>query len=131
MRSNHPYMNLRNGPDTPLHPARRRYLGWAGAALITPLVAACSAPVSPMRVGSIVFPGYEGLFLAREYGYLDVHRVRLVEMLANTDTLRSLAVEQLEAAAMTLDDTAVLCGPGTMEGKLREELKILIQEKNR
>lgn len=35
------------------------------------------------------------------------------------------------AAAMTLDDTAVLCGPGTMEGKLREELKILIQEKNR
>ena len=104
MRSNHPYMKQRNGPDNPLGLARRRYLGWAGAALVTPLVGACSAPVSPMRVGSIVFPGYEGLFLAREYGYLDTHRVRLVEMLANTDTLRSLAVDQLEAAAMTLDE---------------------------
>lgn len=104
MRSNHSYMNQRNGSGTPLHLTRRHYLGWAGAALIAPLLGACSAPVSPMRVASIVFPGYEGLFLAREYGHLDAHRVRLVEMLANTDTFRSLAVGQLEAAAMTLDE---------------------------
>lgn len=57
-----------------------------------------------MRVGSIVFPGYEDLFLARELGLLDERRVRLVELLASTDTLRALATGQLEAAALTLDE---------------------------
>jgi NitT/TauT family transport system substrate-binding protein len=55
-------------------------------------------------VGSIVFPGYESLFLAREAGLLDEHQVRLIELLANTDTLRALAAHQLEAAALTLDE---------------------------
>lgn len=57
-----------------------------------------------MRVGCIVFPGYETLFLARELGLLDPQRVRLVELLANTDTLRALAAGQLEAATLTLDE---------------------------
>jgi NitT/TauT family transport system substrate-binding protein len=57
-----------------------------------------------MRVGSIVFPGYEGLFLSRDMGLLDAQRVRLIELLANTDTLRALAADQLEAAALTLDE---------------------------
>jgi NitT/TauT family transport system substrate-binding protein len=83
---------------------RRRLLACGAAALISPGLAACSAPVAPLRVGCIVFPGYEDLFLARELGLLDERRVRLVELLANTDTLRALAAEQLEAAAMTLDE---------------------------
>ncbi len=57
-----------------------------------------------MRIGSIVFPGYETLFLARELGLLDARRVRMIELLANTDTLRALAAGQLEAAALTLDE---------------------------
>jgi len=57
-----------------------------------------------MRIGSIVFPGYETLFLARELGLLDAQRVRMVELLANTDTLRALAAGQLEGAALTLDE---------------------------
>jgi NitT/TauT family transport system substrate-binding protein len=57
-----------------------------------------------MRVGSIVFPGYETLFLARELGLLDARMVRLVELRANTDTLRALAAGQLEAACLTLDE---------------------------
>jgi len=84
--------------------SRRRILGWVGSALAAPMLGACTAPVPPMRVGSIVFPGYEPMFLARESGLLDERRVHLVEMLANTDTLRALAVEQLDAAAMTLDE---------------------------
>lgn len=57
-----------------------------------------------MRVGSIVFPGYELAFLAREKGWLDEREVRLVELLSNTDTLRALAAGQLEAAMLTLDE---------------------------
>jgi NitT/TauT family transport system substrate-binding protein len=57
-----------------------------------------------LRVGVIVFPGYELMFLAREMGMIDPSRIRLVEMRDNTDTIRALASNQLDAAAMTLDE---------------------------
>lgn len=85
-------------------PRRRQWLAQAASSLLVPALAGCSAPLSPMRVGCIVFPGYESLFLARETGLLDEHQVRLVELMANTDTLRALAAGQLEAAALTLDE---------------------------
>jgi NitT/TauT family transport system substrate-binding protein len=44
------------------------------------------------------------MFMARERGLLDSRKVRLIEMLANTDTLRALAAGQLEGAALTLDE---------------------------
>lgn len=83
---------------------RRQLLAWCPLAVLAPALAGCAPPVAPMRVGSIVFPGYESLFLARELGLLDAQRVRLIELLANTDTLRALASGQLEAAALTLDE---------------------------
>lgn len=72
--------------------------------MLAPALTGCTAPVPVMRVGSVVFPGYETLFLARELGLLDAQAVRLIELQANTDTLRALAAEQLEAAALTLDE---------------------------
>lgn len=95
-------MNVWNACVSPGLP-RRQLLGGA-AAFLLPALAGCSAPLPPMRVGSIVFPGYEHMFLARALGLLDARRVRLVELLANTDTLRALAVGQLEAAALTVDE---------------------------
>jgi NitT/TauT family transport system substrate-binding protein len=83
---------------------QRRQLLRTGAALLVGGISACAAPVPVMRVGSIVFPGYETLFLARALGLLDAQQVRLQELLANTDTLRALAAGQLEAAALTLDE---------------------------
>jgi hypothetical protein len=81
----------------------RRLLLAAAVAGWLPALHACSAPVAAMRVGSIVYPGYESMFLARELGLLDERRVRLVELLHNSDTLRALAAGQLEAAALSLD----------------------------
>ena len=72
--------------------------------MLVPALTGCAAPVPVLRVGSVVFPGYETLFLARELDLLDAHQVRLIELLSNTDTLRALAAEQLEAAALTLDE---------------------------
>jgi NitT/TauT family transport system substrate-binding protein len=79
---------------------RRRLLGASALALL----AGCSAPLPRLRVGSIVFPGYELLFVARELGLLDESRLRLIEMHSNTDTMRALATGRLEAAALTLDE---------------------------
>ena len=100
MGSNPLHMNSMPWPSVP----RRALLAGGCAALLAPVLSACSAPVPPMRVGSIVFPGYETLFLARELGLLDAQKVRLIELQANTDTLRALAAGQLEAAALTLDE---------------------------
>jgi NitT/TauT family transport system substrate-binding protein len=74
------------------------------ALALAPL-AACQAPRPPLRVGSIVFPGYEFLFLARELELLDPRELRPIEMSSSVDVLRALAVGQLEAAQLTLDET--------------------------
>lgn len=86
-------------------PDRRTCLRWLGAfALPAAGLGGCAAPQPPVRAGSIVFPGYEMVFLARELGLLDEQQVRLIEMPSNTDTLRALASGQLEAANLTLDE---------------------------
>jgi NitT/TauT family transport system substrate-binding protein len=56
------------------------------------------------RVGCIVWIGYEPLFLARDLGFLDPRRLRLVEMPSNTSSLMLLATGDLEAATLTLDE---------------------------
>lgn len=83
---------------------RRRWLVHAVALSAVACLPGCSKPIPLLRVGSIVFPGYELMFLARELQLLDPNQVRLVELQSNSDTLRALASGQLEAAAMTLDE---------------------------
>lgn len=87
-----------NHPPTNQH---RRTLLAVGAGLC---LAGCFSPTPPLRLGSIVFSGYEPVFLARTLGLLPPEKVRLVELLSNTDTLRALAARQLEAAQLTLDE---------------------------
>ncbi|WP_374437964.1 ABC transporter substrate-binding protein [Inhella sp.] len=81
---------------------KRRHILQGLGSLVS--LAACAPPQRPLRLGSIVFPGYEPLFLARELGWLAPERVRLVELMSNTDTLRALAVGHLDAAQLTLDE---------------------------
>ena len=83
---------------------RRRWLVHAIALSALACRPGCSKPIPLLRVGSIVFPGYELMFLARELQLLDPNQVRLVELQSNSDTVRALASGQLEAAAMTQDE---------------------------
>ena len=83
---------------------RRRFL--AAASALAPLVLAggCSVPPPLIRVGGILWIGYELLFLARELSFFDADAIRLVEMRSNTTNLMSLATGGLEAATLTLDE---------------------------
>lgn len=69
-----------------------------------PFLAACTTPQTPLRVGTIVFPGYELLFLARAMGWLSPNLVRLIELQNSTDSVRALAAGKLEAALLTMDE---------------------------
>lgn len=92
---------------------RRQWLRRGGFIVAGGLpLAGCHPPPPLLRVGCIVFPGYELVVLARELGLLPASRVRLVEMRTNTDTLQSLAAGQLEAACLTLDELLTARGNG-------------------
>lgn len=82
---------------------RRRLLAAAALAPLLPL-GGCGGPPPLTRVGSIVWIGYEPLFLARDLGSYDPARLRLVEMPSNTTNLMLLATGDVEAAALTLDE---------------------------
>lgn len=79
---------------------RRTLLACAGASLL----GACSPPQPPLRVGTIVFPGYELVFLARSMGWLKPELVRLIELQNSSDSVRALAAGKLEAAMLTMDE---------------------------
>lgn len=83
---------------------QRRSLLRAGLSAALAPLAACAPPQPALRVGVIVFPGYEPLVAAREAGRLDPRRVRLVEMRSSTDLQQALGVQHLEGGAMTLDE---------------------------
>ena len=84
--------------------ARRRWLaGAAGAAMLAGL-SGCGDPEPPLKVGTIIFPGYEFLFLARELGLFKTEEVRLVELLSSSDNLRLMEESRLDAATMTVDE---------------------------
>ena len=68
------------------------------------MLGGCSPPQRPLRIGTIVFPGYELLFLARAMGWLNPGQVRLIELQSSSDSVRALAAGKLEAAQLTMDE---------------------------
>ncbi|MDB6079101.1 MAG: ABC-type nitrate/sulfonate/bicarbonate transport system protein [Akkermansiaceae bacterium] len=71
--------------------------------------AGCSRPEpSPLRVGSLVWPGYEPFYTARQLGYLDEKQVRLMEYTSTSETIRAFSNGTIEAGMMTLDEALLL-----------------------
>lgn len=87
---------------------RRRWLQWGAASTGAYLLSGCKHPETPLRLGSLAFPGYEPIFVAQAKGWLDTGLVRLVEMHSNSDTMRALVSGRLEAAQITLDEYLTL-----------------------
>lgn len=90
--------------DFPPGASRRSLLAATSALLASPWLVGCGTPEPMLRVASNVWPGYETLYLARQLGRYDPHRIRLVEMPSATDVLRALSTNLIEGAALTLDE---------------------------
>lgn len=73
------------------------------------IVAGCAQQEpTPLRVGSIVWPGYEPLFVARHLGYLDPKNVSLLEYTSTTQVLSAYNNGTIDAGCMTLDEALLL-----------------------
>lgn len=67
-----------------------------------------SETVFPFRVGSNIWPGYATLYLARALGYYNGTRIKLVDYPSATEAVRAYRHEEIEAAALTMDEALVL-----------------------
>ena len=78
------------------------------------LCTACTdnGETQPLRLGTNIWPGYEPLYLARELGYLDHKKIRLVEYTSASKVLSAYRNGLLDAAALTLDEVLILLDAG-------------------
>ena len=81
--------------------------------LVLPLLFSCSKPpVSVLKIGSNVWPGYEFYYMARDQGYLSPEKVRLVEFSNATDVSDELLNGNIAGALLTLDEAVRLSVTG-------------------
>lgn len=69
-------------------------------------------PQETLRVGAVLWPGYEPLYLAGKLGYYDDQPIKVIDYLSNTDTILAFKNHNLHAAAFTLDETLQLLADG-------------------
>ncbi len=60
-------------------------------------------PAPTLRMGNIIWAGYDPFYLAREQGWLPPD-VRMVDFLANSDVVRAFRTGLLDVALLTLDE---------------------------
>ncbi len=76
--------------------------------LLILLLAACTQPTPPLRIGTNVWPGYEPLYLARNIGLLVPEQAQLVEYTSASQVMEAFADGAIEAATLTLDEALLL-----------------------
>ena len=74
----------------------------------------CSEPekTQALRIGTNLWPGYEPLYLAREQGYFDSEKIRLIEYTSASQVIKAYKNGLLDAAAVTLDEAISLLASG-------------------
>lgn len=71
----------------------------------------CVDESKPLKLGTSPWIGYEGIYQAKEFGWLD-ERVELVQGQLASDTFKRLISGEVDAATMTIDDLLVARSKG-------------------
>jgi NitT/TauT family transport system substrate-binding protein len=93
-------------------PQRRRFLGAAASLALAAgwlSMAGCTGNEEPgLRIATNQWIGYELLYLGQELAATnapaDHQRIRLIELLSNTDSIQALAAGTVDGAGLTLDE---------------------------
>jgi NitT/TauT family transport system substrate-binding protein len=72
------------------------------------LISCAREPDLPLRVGANVWPGYEGLFLARSLGYYRDTPIQLIDFPSAREVIRALRDGAIEMGAVTADEVLLL-----------------------
>ncbi len=84
---------------------KRRLLRTIPAFALSPWLAACDvAPTRPLTIASLIWPGYELMFLAQREGWLPRDRIRFLKTASTPASLAALASGEADGAALTLDE---------------------------
>lgn len=78
-------------------------------ALILP---ACSSDKSPVNIAAHVWPGYEFLFLGQNLNFIPQRTLTLTETASATDSIASLHQDNVNGAALTLDEVLLARSQG-------------------
>lgn len=68
------------------------------------LISCIAQAPPPLRVGVVIWPGSEALYLARDLGYYNNTPIQLVDYPSDSEMMRSYRNGDLEAATITLDE---------------------------
>lgn len=79
--------------------------------LITLLLTGCFYDNEPLKLGLSPWIGYEGIYQAKEFGWID-NKVELVEGKLASDTFRHFMNGDIDAAALTIDDALLARSKG-------------------
>lgn len=72
----------------------------------------CNQEKSPLSIGTNIWPGYEPLYLAREYGLLNKQQIHLVEYTSASQVMNAFRNGIIDSAALTLDEVLSLQSEG-------------------
>jgi len=91
---------------------KRRHF-WFGrwtaiACLLSILISCTQQPQAPIRLGAILWPGYEPLFLARDLGYYKEQAIELQDYPSGTEVSQAMRDGSIEVAALTMDEALLL-----------------------
>ena len=83
-------------------------IGLATLVCLVSVLVSCVKEQSPLRVGTVVWPGLECFYLARDLGYYKDTSIKLVDYPSGSEVLRAYRNGDLEAATITLDEVLLL-----------------------
>lgn len=90
---------------------KRRYslFGWTAIACLLSILVSCTQqPQTPIRLGAVLWPGYEPLFLARDLGYYKEQAIELQDYPSGTEVNQAVRDGDIEVAALTMDEALLL-----------------------
>jgi len=87
---------------------KRCIIGLVTGILLVFFLGNCAKESPPLRVGTVVWPGIECFYLARDLGYYKNTPIRLVDYPSASEVLRAYRNGELEAATLTMDEILLL-----------------------
>ncbi len=76
--------------------------------LIFFVLLSCHIDKEYLKIGTNVWPGYEPLYVAREFGYLKDAPIHIVEYVSSSQVIRAYRNKLINGAALTLDEVILL-----------------------